>query len=252
MRFLEAKGDSMKGKLWLVLLPAVCLCWQTNQSYARQGPAPGTDGSAEGAPAQSRSVPGASGSPNATGRIAGVLKDPSGAVVPGGKIEVTNLASGIKRSLATDRQGRFTFDEVPAGRYQVTVHATGFEIAVIHDLSVTAGSEASANIALKIAPARTDIEVKAPAIGAGAAIPHTIDESDRARSLNTAELMGNTPGVSLRENGQLASIPFLHGLGDERAKLVVDGMTVSSACPNHMNPPLSYIAPSHAAKVTVM
>jgi iron complex outermembrane receptor protein len=223
----------MQFRLLLALLPAVCLCWQTNLIHAQQSPS-------------------AAETPVATGRIAGVLKDPSGAVVPGGKIEVRNLASGWKRSLATDRQGRFAFDEVPAGRYQVTVHATGFEIAVIHDLSVTAGGEASANIALKIAPARTDIEVKAPVIGAGAAIPHTIDESDRARSRNSAELMGNTPGVSLRENGQLASIPFLHGLGDERAKLVVDGMTVSSACPNHMNPPLSYIASSHAAKVTVM
>ena len=29
-------------------------------------------------------------------------------------------------------------------------------------------------------------------------------------------------------------------------------MTVSSACPNHMNPPLSYIAPSHAAQITVL
>jgi iron complex outermembrane receptor protein len=138
------------------------------------------------------------------------------------------------------------------GGYQVTVHATGFDIAVIHDLSVTAGSEASASLTLKIAPARTDVEVIAPAIGAGAATPHTIDESDQTRSRNSAELVGDTPGVSLRENGQLASIPFLHGLGDERTKLVVDGMTVSSACPNHMNPPLSTIAPSHAAQVTVM
>jgi iron complex outermembrane receptor protein len=181
-----------------------------------------------------------------------VLKDPSGAVVPGGKIEVRNLASGITNLSVTDPQGRFAFDRVPVGRYQVTVHATGFEIAVIHDLSVTAGIEASANITLKIAPARTDVEVKAPAIEAGAATPHTIDESDQARSRNSAELLGDTPGVSLRENGQLASIPFLHGLGDERTKLVVDGMTVSSACPNHMNPPLSYIASSHAAQVTVM
>ena len=42
----------------------------------------------------------------------------------------------------------------------------------------------------------------------------------------------------------LPRFPLLHGLGDERAKLVVDGMTVSSACANHMNPPLSYMAPS--------
>ena len=79
-----------------------------------------------------------------------------------------------------------------------------------------------------------------------------MDSTDEARSHNAAELVGSAPGVSLRENGQLASIPFLHGLGDERTKLVVDGMTVSSACPNHMNPPLSSIAPSHVSQVTIL
>ena len=47
-------------------------------------------------------------------------------------------------------------------------------------------------------------------------------------------------------------MPLLHGLGDERAKVVVNGMTVSASCPNHMNPPLSYIDPSQVAEVNVM
>ena len=81
---------------------------------------------------------------------------------------------------------------------------------------------------------------------------HKVDDSDQARSLNTAELLGNLPGVSLRDNGELATIPLLHGLGDERTKVVVNGMTVSASCPNHMNPPLSYIDPSNVAEVNVM
>ena len=64
--------------------------------------------------------------------------------------------------------------------------------------------------------------------------------------------MAVAPGVSLHGNGELATIPFLHGLGDERAKILVDGMTISSACPNHMNPTLSYVAPAQAAQVTVL
>ena len=56
------------------------------------------------------------------------------------------------------------------------------------------------------------------------------------RAAATRPNWSEMPGVSLRENGQLASIPFLHGMGDERTKMVVDGMTISAACPNHMNP----------------
>jgi iron complex outermembrane receptor protein len=223
----------MKCKLLLALLPAVCLCWQASLIHAQQASSPGvTSGSI------------------ATGAIAGVLKDPSGAVVPGARIEVRNLASGARRSLVTDLRGRFVCQGLAAGRYQVSVAAADFDTAILHDLSVRAGSETAANIALRIAPARTDVEVTGTDPGAGA--PYKVDLGDQAQSRNSAELLRNTPGVSLRENTQLASVPLLHGLGDERAKLVVDGMTVSSACANHMNPPLSYIAPSQTAQVTVM
>jgi iron complex outermembrane receptor protein len=47
--------------------------------------------------------------------------------------------------------------------------------------------------------------------------------------------LAEAPGVSLHGNGELATIPFLHGLGDERTKIVVDGMTISSAWPFSRN-----------------
>jgi iron complex outermembrane receptor protein len=223
----------MKGKLLLVLLPAVCLFWQTNTIHAQQSP-------------NSVAIP------VVTGRIAGVLKDQSAAVVPGAKLKVKSLAGRFSRSVETDRQGRFVLDKVPIGDYQLTVHATGFDIAVISDLSVSAGAETTADVVLKIAPVQAIVEVDGSTIATTAAMQHKVDSEDKERSRNAAELVASAPGVSLRENGQLASIPYLHGLGDERAKLVVDGMTVSSACPNHMNAPLSYIAPSQAAEVTVL
>jgi iron complex outermembrane receptor protein len=186
------------------------------------------------------------------GRIAGVLKDPSGAVVPGAKIELESLARRFNRSVETDRQGRFVFSELPSGSYRLTVTASGFDIAFLHDLTVTASAETAANVTLRIAPVQVTVEVNGYANLPAAATIQKVGSDDQERSRNTSELVSDAPGVSLRENGQLASIPFLHGLGDERAKLVVDGMTVSSACPNHMNPPLSYIAPADSAEVTVM
>jgi len=90
---------------------------------------------------------------------------------------------------------------------------------------------AEANFTLKIALPTTSIDVIADRE------ENAVSEATRTQSHNSAELLADIPGVSLHDNGQLASIPFLHGLGDERAKIVVDGMTISSACPNHMNPP---------------
>jgi iron complex outermembrane receptor protein len=242
----------MKSKLWLALMPAVCLCWLIRPTHAQQALDAGSTRSVKTAAALSQSTPSEEGIAVATSRIVGVLKDPSGAVVPGGKIEVRNLASGIKRSSVTDRQGGFLFDKVPVGRYQVTADAAGFETAVIDNIPVTGGTETIANLTLRIARSKTVVEVTEPAFGAGAAAPHKVGVSDRMQSRSTAQILEDMPGVTLRENGQLASIPILHGLGDERTKLVVDGMTISPACPNHMNPPLSYIAPNDATEVTVM
>jgi iron complex outermembrane receptor protein len=223
----------MKAKLLLALLLSVCLCRQTISIQAQQNP-------------------NASESPIATGRIAGVLKDPSGAVVQGARVEVRNIISGFGRTLITSSEGRFVFEGLPAGSYQVTVIASGFDIAILHDIAVTAGTETIANIALKIATAKTSVAVNETLSATAFTDLLKLNDSDRARSSNAAELVKDIPGVSLRENGQLASVPLLHGMGDERAKLVVDGMTVSSACANHMNPPLSYVAPSSAAEITVM
>ncbi|MGA2277971.1 MAG: TonB-dependent receptor [Terracidiphilus sp.] len=223
----------MKTKFLLALLPAVCLCWQTNIIHAQQ-------------------IPNTDVIPAITGRIVGVLKDPSGAVVPNAKVELKTIITRVKRSTKTDYQGRFVFSELSAGSYQLTVTASGFEIAVLRDLKVTAGAETATNVTLRIAPVQAFVEVGDSAIVPFAATMHKVDDGDQERSRNAAELVRDAPGVSLHDNGQLASIPYLHGLGDERAKLVVDGMTISSACPNHMNPPLSYIAPSHADEVTVM
>jgi iron complex outermembrane receptor protein len=233
--------------LLLALLPAVCLCWPTTLSHAQNGSASATI--AEPASEQRQSV---AESSRESGRIAGVLKDPSGAVVPGARIELKNPDSGFYRSTMSNGEGRFFFEGLPAWEYEVTVTVNGFDVAILHGLTVTAGKETAANVALKIAPTKTSIEVTEAASATAATDLLKVSDSDQARSRNAAELVGDTPGVSLRDNGQLASVPLLHGLGDERAKLVVNGMTVSSACANHMNPPLSYVAPSDAAGVTVM
>jgi hypothetical protein len=67
------------------------------------------------------------------GRIAGVLRDPSGAVVPGGQIEIKALDSGLTTSAVTDREGHFAFERVAAGRYQASAAASGFATSVRRD-----------------------------------------------------------------------------------------------------------------------
>jgi iron complex outermembrane receptor protein len=236
----------MQAKPPLVFALAVCLCSPPAFNHAQVASIPPS-----AAPISEPSKSVAQSHPE-TGRITGVLEDPSGAMVQGASLRIRCLASGLRRSATTDLEGRFIIDALPVGRYRITVTAKGFETATLPEIPVKAGGESAINMTLKVAPAISVVVVNGVALDASAATPLKVDSGERERSGNAAELLNASAGVSLRDNGQLASVPLLHGMGDERTKLIVDGMTVSSACANHMNPPLSYIAPSQVATVAVM
>jgi iron complex outermembrane receptor protein len=191
--------------------------------------------------------PAQSAPPASNGSLSGVLCDPSGALVSG-LVVVKNTDAHLKRSTRTDRDGHFIFPALPVGVYELTASAPGFEVATLSAISISAGRETVTEIPLRIAPVRTRIEVEE---NSDTALHPATDNAARAPGHNAAELLANTPGVSLRTNGALASVPLLHGLGDERVKLSVDGAEISSACANHMNPPLSYASPAAVARIDV-
>ena len=74
----------------------------------------------------------------------------------------------------------------------------------------------------------------------------------QATTNDTASLFKNVAGFSLVKAGGVSNLPVLNGLSDDRIRVVVDGMALSSACPNHMNPALSYIDPTHVGSATVI
>ena len=73
----------------------------------------------------------------------------------------------------------------------------------------------------------------------------------RAATSDTASLLADVPGVSLYGAGGVSSLPAVHGMADDRLRIKVDGMDLAAACPNHMNPPLSYLDPSNVGVINV-
>lgn len=67
----------------------------------------------------------------------------------------------------------------------------------------------------------------------------------RANTSDTAAMLDGQPGVSLYGAGGVSSLPAIHGLADDRVRIKVDGMDLTSSCPNHMNSPLSYLDPTN-------
>lgn len=186
-----------------------------------------------------------------TGQIAGVVRDPMGASVTRAKVTALNLETHRTSGAATNQQGRFVLDSLLAGRYDLTVSAAGFEIFVLRNLGVAAAQETLADVTLRIGPVYSDVRVDERSATA-AYLATDLSAAQRMTARNTADLLLAAPGVSLRENGELATAPALNGMNDERVRILVNGAAVSNACANHMNPALSYVAPHDAARITVM
>jgi iron complex outermembrane receptor protein len=221
----------VKNTLWLVIIPAVLIAGPCTPLRAQK---------------TSPSAPAAEPSAAAkTGQLDGSVHDPTGALVHNAEVIVTSLSTGTHTSMKTGPDGHFHFRALPSGSCRITVRAAGFQIAVV-SLAIASGRTTTTNVSLRIGRIRSEVEVEAQASG------RVVSQHNRDVSQNAADLLSNIPGISLRGNGQLASIPMLHGLGDARTKVVVNGMTVSPSCANHMNPPLTYLPPSQAAHITVI
>lgn len=80
-----------------------------------------------------------------------------------------------------------------------------------------------------------------------------VDGSDATRraGADAAAALGSLPGVGLRANGGASAHPVLRGLGGDRVRIRIDDMDLVAACPNHMNPPLSYLDPAALFGATV-
>src|SRR5712692_4107309 len=61
------------------------------------------------------------------GNIAGAVRDPSGAVVPGVSVEARNAATGMLRRTVTDQNGYYGFPLMPAGTYDLKFSFDGFQ-----------------------------------------------------------------------------------------------------------------------------
>ena len=64
------------------------------------------------------------------GSLTGKITDPNGAVVPGSKVEIKNVETGIVSGVTTGEDGTYSFPLLPPGKYALTVTKENFNTAV--------------------------------------------------------------------------------------------------------------------------
>lgn len=90
-----------------------------------------------------------------TSTVQGTVTDPSGAVVNGANVTLTNIDTNVALTFVTQKSGQYTFNSVAPGLYRVSVEAPGFQKAVIEQ-RVTTEQTAGINVALKVGSAAAE------------------------------------------------------------------------------------------------
>jgi hypothetical protein len=98
-----------------------------------------------------------------TGAVTGIVTDPTGAVIPGAKITVTNKATAVTIAMETSPAGAYTVGSLLPGEYEVKVESEGFRTTRL-TVTVLVGRTTGASIELEIGPTTEQVVVEGAAI----------------------------------------------------------------------------------------
>jgi len=100
---------------------------------------------------------GATGSSSVSGRVT----DPSGAVIAGAMVTITDISTSISKTTQTNTSGLYLFNDVSSGLYDVAVTSPGFRKEVIRRQDVLVATAITVNVALEVGGATEVVEVTA-------------------------------------------------------------------------------------------
>ena len=142
------------------------------------------------------------------GSIRGKVSDPSGGLVAGAKVTSKNFDTGLAREAVTDADGTYVLAELPAGKYTVTVSATGFA-EVAQNVVVNVGLDTSADFGLlKVQERRETITVteESPLVEAtrdvlGEVVDQRLVSELPLNGRDFGKLVALTPGATVDPSG---------------------------------------------------
>src|SRR5213083_733404 len=94
-----------------------------------------------------------------TATILGVVRDASGALIPGVSVTVKHTESGLTRSVVSGERGGYNVPLLPVGAYEVTTIMPGFKQQVRSGINLVVGQEAVVDLTLEVGAAAEQITV---------------------------------------------------------------------------------------------
>jgi len=166
-------------------------------------------------------------SQNATTSLRGIIKDTSGALVPGAKVTITDNATGRSLVTSSSGSGEYVFQQIPPATYQITVAANGFanqtksaELLVNQPATIdfTVTVQASQEIVNVTAEAQT---LNTTDASLGDSMNNTLIQSLPSEGRSVPDLLALQPGVLYL--GQNSGRPSTPGLQNDPRSGTVNG-----------------------------
>jgi hypothetical protein len=93
------------------------------------------------------------------GSIVGTVTDPSGAVIAGAVVTITNMGTNIGVKTKTDAAGEYVVTPLEVGKYSVSVEAIGFKRSVRPDIPVNVQDRVRVDVKLEVGQVSDTVEV---------------------------------------------------------------------------------------------
>jgi hypothetical protein len=180
-----------------------------------------------------------------TGRIAGTVKDPHGAVIVGAEVTVKSLATAEERKVTTDTEGNYSAPILSPGSYRVRITASGFNPALFDSVQVVITETTTVNAELTVAgvSAQAVTVSAAPLIQAvGPQLGRVVDSRAVSElplaTRNFLQILALSPGtfVALSDNtalGRNSQAVSVNGARPTQNNLEINGIDANSLIQNN-------------------
>jgi hypothetical protein len=172
--------------------------------------------------------------------LRGVIKDPSGALVPMAKVVLTEDASGHKFETTSSAGGEYAFAQIPPAKYVITVSAPGFgEQRKSAELLVNQPATIDFTVIVQASQEIVNVSAEAQTLNTtdaslGNSMDNTLIQALPSEGRNVPDLLSLQPGVLyLGQNSGRASTPMqqndprsgaVNGGRSDQGNITVDGL----------------------------
>lgn len=167
----------------------------------------------------------------ASGTIEGTVTDPTGGVVAGASVTISNPLTGYTQIATSDAMGAFRLTNLPFNSYHLEVSKQGFSVAQ-QDVNVRSLVPANVKVGLSVGNIEQSVSVEASTADLLEPVPYAhsdVDLSTLAKLPTLTPASGLSDAIMLSSPGVVAdSNGFFHPLGDHaQTSFSIDGQPIS-------------------------